>query len=335
MRRSVREALVGFTLLAAITGGVGLWMWLRGISLGQQTWRIQARFSDAAGLAARSPVTYRGVLVGTVRSVNVTGQAVLADLEITDPNLRLARPLVARVGAASLLGGDAQVALVGDGLPVSASTPGPRDRRCDNQRMVCDRGQVVGVASPSMESVTATVQRLLDQADHDQLVNRLTAATASFDRTAKQTEKLTLDGQTFVKEAQQLVTTLNTSIRKVDPAITQINAASTDAAKASSNVRQLTAKLNNPATVADLQATLANARSLTDRWAAVGSDVRKLTDDAKFMDGIRNVSVGLGKFFEELYPAQTEAARDRAARKQGRPDHPAATSGSSASPTAP
>ena len=44
--------------------------------------------------------------------------------------------------------------------------------------------------------------------------------------------------------------------------------------------------------------------------------VTKLTDDPRFMDGIRSVAVGLGKFFDELYPAQTEAARDKAAREK-------------------
>ena len=68
--------------------------------------------------------------------------------------------------------------------------------------------------------------------------------------------------------------------------------------------------------MADLQATLTNAKQLTDRWSAVGSDVRKLTDDQAFMDGIRNVSVGLGRFFQELYPAQTAAARERDERKR-------------------
>ena len=33
MRRSVREALVGFTVLAAIASGLGLWFWLKGVSL--------------------------------------------------------------------------------------------------------------------------------------------------------------------------------------------------------------------------------------------------------------------------------------------------------------
>jgi phospholipid/cholesterol/gamma-HCH transport system substrate-binding protein len=48
----------------------------------------------------------------------------------------------------------------------------------------------------------------------------------------------------------------------------------------------------------------------------VGGDVTKLTDDPRFMDGIRSMAVGLGKFFEELYPAQTGVARDKAARTQ-------------------
>jgi hypothetical protein len=37
----------------------------------------------------------------------------------------------------------------------------------------------------------------------------------------------------------------------------------------------------------------------------VGGDVEKLTADPQFMDGLRSVSIGLGKFFDELYPAQT------------------------------
>ena len=69
MRRSVREAIVGFTLLAAVTGSAGLWFWIKGISLASRQWTIQVRFADAAGLADRSSVTYRGVLVGRVGPV--------------------------------------------------------------------------------------------------------------------------------------------------------------------------------------------------------------------------------------------------------------------------
>jgi phospholipid/cholesterol/gamma-HCH transport system substrate-binding protein len=67
--------------------------------------------------------------------------------------------------------------------------------------------------------------------------------------------------------------------------------------------------------VSDLKGTVANAEQLTARWDAVGGDVNKLTADPRFMDGIRSVAVGLGKFFDELYPAQTGAAKDKAERE--------------------
>ena len=85
MRRSVREAIVGFSLLAAISSGVGLSMWLRGLSLTRQNWTVEARFQQADGLAVRSPVVFRGVMVGTVRSVAISSDAVVAELEITNP----------------------------------------------------------------------------------------------------------------------------------------------------------------------------------------------------------------------------------------------------------
>ncbi len=318
MRRSVREALVGFSLLAAIASGLGLWFWLRGISLSRNTWTIQASFADAAGLAERSPVSFRGVLVGNVRKITVTDAAVVADLEITDPQLRLARPLVARVGTASLLGGDAQVSLLARGGPLPAGLPGPREKGCNNTRMVCDGGKVSGIAAANFDSVTETVQNLLDQADREKLVPQMVAATAAFAKTAKETEKLTMSGQVFLRDAQELVTQLNRSVGKVDPILTNLNAASADAAKATNHVSKLTAALDNPKTVADLQATLTNAKRLTDRWSAVGGDVSKLTGDPQFLDGIRSVSIGLGKFFEELYPAQVDAARARQEREAAR-----------------
>lgn len=317
MRRSVREALVGFSLLAAIAGGLGFWLWLKGISLQRNNWTIQATFSDAAGLAERSAVLYRGVQVGNVRKVQVTPQAVEARLEITDPNLRLARPVVARVATGSLLGGDAVVSLFSSG-PLLPPGPGPRAQACDNRRIVCHDGKVAGVAAPTLESVTETVQRLLSQAEQEKVVPQMAQATRAFERTAGETEKLSRDGQVFVKDAQKLVQELNTSVRKADPILANLNQASSEAAAATRHARSVTARLDNPQTVKDLQATLANARKLTDRWQAVGKDVSKLTGDPKFMDGVLSVSVGLGKFFDELYPAQVNAAKEREARDAAR-----------------
>jgi phospholipid/cholesterol/gamma-HCH transport system substrate-binding protein len=308
MRRSVREALVGFSLLAAIGGGLGLWLWLKGISLARSNWIIRANFEDAAGLAPRSPVLYRGVLVGRVKTLQVNERQVVAELEITDPDLRLTRPVLARVGTASLLGGDAVVSLLTTDAAIPRGAAGPRQRGCDNRRLVCERGEVEGAQAPNLDSVTSTMQKLLDQADRQRLVQRLAESTASFTRTAREAEKLSTQGQAFVGDAQNLTQSLTSLVERTDPILRNVTAASVDASQASQSLKRIARRLDNPATAADLEATLANARQLTERWTAVGGDLRKLTDDPRFIEGLQRVSVGLGRFFDDLYPSGSSSS---------------------------
>lgn len=302
MRRSVREAIVGFTLLAALAGGGAFWLWLKGISLGQRQWSFRVSFADAAGLGERSAVTYRGVQVGNVRRLRTTSEAVVAEVEITDPELRLPRPLVAQVEESSLLGGDAVVALLAPRRPLPPGTAGPRDPACNAKLIVCPGAQLDGVSAATITSVTATIQKLLDQADQEKLVTILAQTTRSFDATSKQ-------ANSFLVEGEQLIRDLKVAVQEARPTLDNLNAST-------ASIRNFTRALDDPKVVSELKGTVTNAERLTARWDAVGGDVNKLTADPKFMDGIRSVAVGLGKFFDELYPAQTGAARDKAARDQ-------------------
>lgn len=302
MRRSVREAIVGFSLLAAVAGSVGFSFWLRGLSITRQFWSVEATFTQAGGLAARSPVVYRGVMVGTVRSVRVTSEAVVADLEITNPSLKLAMPTRAEVGQGSLLGGEAQVSLISTGKPLLPSAPSPRAASCPRSRMLCNGARIPGSEAPSIGTVISRMEQLLAQGDKEQLVQKFAGAAISVDKTSQQ-------ASAFLEEGRSLVDNLDQTVKDARPTIDNLNASS-------AHLRRLIAALENPKTVAELQQTVTNAEQLTARWDAVGGDVNKLTADPGFMDGLRSVAVGLGEFFEELYPAQTGAARDKAQRER-------------------
>lgn len=315
MRRSVREAIVGFSLLAAITSAVGLGLWLRGLSLTRQHWSVEARFEEADGLAVRSPVVFRGVMVGSVRSMQITSDAVIAQLEITNPTIRLAQPTVAEIGQVSLLGGEAQVVLISQGEPLPADAPSPRSRDCDRERMLCDGSSISGTQGASLAAVTSMLFQLLNQAEEEQLFSKVSDVAASVEQTAQQADAflqegrgLVMEGSGLLREGHALLGTLEGSVQEVRPTIANINASSV-------RLRQLITRLDDPQLVADLQQTVANAERLTAQWRAVGGDVQQLTADPRFMDGLRSVAVGLGQFFEELYPAQTGAARERAERE--------------------
>ena len=293
MRRSVREAIVGFSLVGALVGFTGTMLWLRGYSLGAETWTVTAEFANAGGLAERSPVPYRGIVVGVVQEVKVTPAAVKVVLEINQEDLRLPTPVTATVASGSLLGGDAQVNLIsgGNAALLSATTPGPKSDQCRGGKVLCAGTTIRGEAGASLDTVTASMQRLLQEAEDQKLVSSLVNSSKEFDAVAK--------------EAKTVLGQLGDELERAAPTITNLNLATAEAVEAAAHINNLSAALDNPKTVSELKQTVSNARSLTQRFDAVGGDIEQLTDDPKFIKAVRDVAIGLGAFFQELYPAET------------------------------
>ena len=284
MRRSVRDAIVGFTLIGGIVGFASTALWLRGVRVGASHWSLTARFNDAAGLAERSPVTYRGILVGSVRSIEVTPEAVVAELEINQADLRLPLPVTATVGSASLLGGSARVALVSSGTPLPPDAPLPQAPGCQPTLQLCNGGIVVGQEVPSLSTVTATMQELLAQVQDEQVIPNVAASLEQIEVTTKEFEALTVQLQDELAKAAPVIRNLET---------------------ATAHLNNIVASLDNPQTLSELKQTAANAAQLTATIDAVGGNVAQLTSDPEFMKGVRNLTIGLGELFREIYPAQT------------------------------
>ena len=291
MRRSVRDAIVGFTVVGGIVAFASTSMWLQGVRLGSNVWGLKASFQNAAGLAERSPVTYRGIVVGSVRSVRITPEAVVADLEINKVDLRLAQPVTAMVAASSLLGGDAQVVLVSRGSPLPEDAPLPKSKDCQQSLQLCDGSPVRGEEAPSLSSIMETLQQLLSEAQSARIVPNLAKSTQQFELTAK--------------EIEAVVKQLQLEIARAQPMVSNLNAATANAAAASAHVNNIAAALDNPTTLEELRQTAANAAQLSAKFDAVGGDVAQLTADPAFMRALRNVTIGLGELFAEVYPAET------------------------------
>ena len=291
MRRSVREGIVGFSVIAAVVGFAGTMLWLRGERVLSKSWTVTADFQDAGGLAVRSPVTYRGIMVGNVTDIKVTPKAVRVSIEISQDDLQLSLPVQAAVASESLLGGDSQVALTSLGPPPQKNSPLPKSQRCKGQGVLCDGATIQGSESASLASITNSFQELLNQAKTEQLVPKLVGSTEQFDET--------------LRDIELLATQLREDLAKAAPTIANLNEATAQAASASRHINSIVSAFDTPTTITDLKQTVSNARSLTATFDEVGGDVEKLTADPQFMAAVRSVTIGLGQFFHELYPART------------------------------
>ena len=111
MRRSLRDSIVGFSLLGGILIFTFFSFWLRGVRLSSKNWHLFAEFSNASGLSKKSPVTYRGILVGSIEDILFTNESIKAKIVLNNPDIILTKPTLAKVVTNSFLGGDVQVAL--------------------------------------------------------------------------------------------------------------------------------------------------------------------------------------------------------------------------------
>ena len=94
MRRSLRDSIVGFSLLGGLLVFTFFSFWLRGVKLSSKNWYLFAEFNNASGLSKKSPVTYRGILVGSID-----------DILFTNESLKLLRIIFKRLLVALVLQG--------------------------------------------------------------------------------------------------------------------------------------------------------------------------------------------------------------------------------------
>ncbi len=287
MRRSFRDALVGFSIIGGIVLFGGSMLWLRGVRLNSRSWSIKANFSDASGLAERSPVVYRGILIGSVSEITIKPDTVQATLEIDKSDLRLTNPVIAKVVKSSLLGGDVQVALESKGDPLQVNAPMPQAENCSGQGVLC-RGDVIdGLSLTSISSLTAAIEKLISSAENEGMVTHLVDSTKQFDRTQKELEDLILQAKL--------------EMNRVQPIISEIT-------QASIHIKNILAAIDNPTTLNDIQETASSTRSLTKQIDSIGEEVNKMMNDEELMNAVRNVTIGLGELFNELYPPKTQSS---------------------------
>jgi phospholipid/cholesterol/gamma-HCH transport system substrate-binding protein len=123
------------------------------------------------------------------------------------------------------------------------------------------------------------------------LVPKIVGSTQQFDET--------------LRDIELLATQLRVDLARAAPTIANLNEATAQAASASRHINNVVSAFDTPTTITNLNETVSNARSLTQTFDSVGGDVEKLTADPQFMAAVRSVTIGLGQFFHELYPART------------------------------
>lgn len=279
MRRSFRDALVGFSLLGGIVIFSGSMLWLRGIRFNSNTWDITATFKDASGLSEMSPVTYRGILVGSVKKIKFTPQSVKANIEIQNKDLILAKPVYAKVITNSVLGGDVQVALVSIGS-ASKDSALPASKSCNSNKILCSGDVIKGRKLKSISSLTEELQKILLKAEKEDIIGDMLDSMEQFDKTQENLDELILISKEELIRAKPIISELT---------------------KAATHLSNILAAIDNPKTLSNIINTADSAKSITNKINELSSNIQDIISDKELTDALRDVTIGLSKFFNDVY----------------------------------
>jgi len=281
MRRSLRDAFVGFSLLGGLVIFSGAMLWLKDFRLGSKTWEISASFKDASGLAQMSPVTYRGIIVGSVQKINFTPNSVDTKIKLNNDNLILPKPVIAKIVTSSMLGGDAQLSLVSLGKSLNKNELITVKKDCPNKRILCSGDNIKGIEMASISSLTEGINGIIDEADRQEIVNKVSESIEQFDRTQANLDELVLLSKLELIRAKPIISELT---------------------KASIHLNNILESLDNPKTLKDIQELTSTSSSLTKKIDQMSTDMGNIMEDKELIEALKRVTIGLSKLFDDIYP---------------------------------
>ena len=281
MRRSLRDSIVGFSLLGGILIFTFFSFWVRGVRLSSKNWHLFAEFNNASGLSNKSPVTYRGILVGSIEDILFTNESIKAKIVLNNPDIILTRPTFARVVTNSFLGGDVQVSLETSEKPIPKNIAKPTSEKCDTKLIVCQGDIITGKQLSSLSNITNIISEILKESNQENLIENLVNSIDQFDRTQENLDEL------IYLSKQELI--------RVKPLIKQMIIAA-------DHMNNILSTIDDKETLKDIKLTLNAARSISNKLDNMSDDFKKLAKDKELTKSIRDLTIGLSKFLNEIYP---------------------------------
>ena len=210
-----------------------------------------------------------------------TNESIKAKIVLNNPDIILTRPVFARVVTNSFLGGDVQVALETSEKTIPQNIAKPTSEKCDSKLIICQGDTITGKQLSSLSNITSKLSQLLKESSQENLIENIIKSIDQFDTTQEN-----LDELIYLSKKE---------IKRVEPLIKEITIAA-------SHLNNILSNIDNEETLDDIKLTINAARSITSKIDNMSDDFEKLTKDKELTAAIRDLTIGLSKFLNEIYP---------------------------------
>ncbi|MCY7336725.1 MAG: MlaD family protein [Chamaesiphon sp.] len=295
--RAVREGSVGLMLIAGLGVFGAIFLWLKGLTPGSQTYNIIAQFAQAPGLQIGGVVRFRGIRVGKISKIEPGVNGVEVMMQMDDPNLTIPKDVTVRVSQIGLIGEPVVEITPRSKTPINTTSLAKAlDSKCDRNLILCNNTKVNGEIGASFNELIERATNLIELYNNPEVLKNLNntlaktgAAAEDFSRLSKNLNQVTSDFSSLPKSVESGLNNLSV----------KANVLTTSIDRTSTKIGQSADKFN--ATAAQLTATAAEYKKLATSVDSLVGENRKTFSSS--LSNFDKLSVDLRKTVNALNPS--------------------------------
>ncbi len=226
--RTIREGSVGLLILLGLGVFVGLVLWIRGIAIGDRSYKFFVKFGNVAGMQSGAAVRYRGVKVGEIVQVAAETNGVNATVQIDSTNLSIPKDVRIEANQAGFVGETSVdiTPLSQKPLPVGEKSINPLSRQCNSTLIICNNDRVQGRIGVSFEELLRNTIRLSEVYTDPKFFGNVQTLTQNAADAAKGvtqlTNELSLLSSTARRELGSVSTAADSITRAANQTVAQV-----------------------------------------------------------------------------------------------------------------
>ncbi|MBE9018237.1 MCE family protein, partial [Chroococcidiopsidales cyanobacterium LEGE 13417] len=173
--RAVREGSVGLLLLLGMGIFIAIFLWIRGLTVGERSYSFTVEFPRVNGLLEGAAVRYRGVTVGRIASIRPRVNGVEVTVEVSPANVVIARDAIIEANQSGFLGEVSVDITPQREVPTEQVTARALDPKCDRALIVCNGSSLTGEIGVSTDELIRFTTRFASVYSNPELYENINA----------------------------------------------------------------------------------------------------------------------------------------------------------------
>jgi phospholipid/cholesterol/gamma-HCH transport system substrate-binding protein len=295
--RAVREGSVGLMLIAGLGIFGAIFLWLKGLAPGSQTYNIIAQFEQAPGIQQGGVVRFRGIRVGKIVKIEPGANGVAATIQMDDPDLIIPKDVTVAISQTGLIGEPVVEITPRSKLTVNTNSLAKAlDSKCDASLVLCNNAKVEGQIGASFNELLQKFTKVAELLNNPEIIKNLNSTLLKAGTAAEDISRLSKSINQISVEFSRLPKSVESGLNNIS-AKANVLTASLD--RTSGKIGESADKFN--VTAAELSATAIEYKKLAISVNSLVTENRKTF--ASSLSNFDKLSVDLRKTVNELNPS--------------------------------